>query len=929
MQGDLQRRWTPAYARIWLLLVLLRLSATASATTVPLGVRWEGRLDGEWWFQTNGAPANDWKRVRVPSNFEAHEGTNFNGVGWYRRQVELAPPRPGRRVLLHFQAAATEAEVWVNGRKVGSHLGGWTPFRFDITDALRAGDGRTTNEVLVRLDEKVGHNTQGFLPIVQPHFGGLWQEVKALHVPATYIDDLRLRATGNPETGRLELEFPLVGEGATQADSVTVSWRWLGEREYRTERLATAGVGTGESLAQAGRTSLRRTGGAVFAEIPVGRLKLWAPAAPDLCEVHVTLPGRGSERGDEVWTRVAFRKVEAVGDQLRLNGVPLNVRGLLNWGYYPPNLAPNPGGEEFRRDLAFARARGFNLMKFCLWVPPKRFLEWCDEVGMLAWMEYPTWQPQLTPQFLAPLRQEFTEFFAYDRNHPSVILRSLTCETGQGADLSVVRSLYDLAHRMIPGAVVEDDSSWIEWNRVSDIYDDHPYGNNHTWVPTLHRLNKYAVEHGSKPLVLGEAMAADTWVPRPPLVSRLGDKRPYWAPAVLDRQPAWLARMEALGGAEGLDRLVPDSLRYGLLMRKYQAETFRREVPNGGYVISVIRDIPNASMGLIDYLDRPKWSVADWAWQRDTVCLFRTENDARSFASGSRLRAEILVSHFGPGALTNGEIVLTVITESSRQWPTTQRRTPTRSFPPGTLAKVCDFELDLPEVRGPVRATVHAELKAGGRRFHNEWPVWLVPRAEALAAGLVKLHSSMVNDPVASLIDGAQTGTPDAGRDVVVASRWDDRLAAFVEQGGRVLMLPRGEPGSFPLAPHWFLRGAPHISRHPLTEHAPREMLLELQHFDLAADVIPDVAFLDEIDPVLMLWDTHGHDTVKTHGLVFEARVGKGRVLVSALRHSGSGNAAGAWLLSEMARHLLNGPGPKRSFSPAHWLSLLTPATRP
>lgn len=69
-------------------------------------------------------------------------------------------------------------------------------------------------------------------------------------------------------------------------------------------------------------------------------------------------------------------------------------------------------------------------MKFCLFVPPKKYLELCDELGMLAWVEYPTWHPKLDEKHLAELRQEYAEFFAFDCNHPSVILRSLTCETG-------------------------------------------------------------------------------------------------------------------------------------------------------------------------------------------------------------------------------------------------------------------------------------------------------------------------------------------------------------------------------------------------------------------------------------------------------------------------------------------------------------------
>ena len=84
-------------------------------------------------------------------------------------------------------------------------------------------------------------------------------------------------------------------------------------------------------------------------------------------------------------------------------------------------------------------------MKFCLWIPPRRFLELADEMGMLVWLEYPTWHPQLDKEHLPDLQQEFGEFFQYDRVHPSAMLRSLTCETGPSADIQVIQSLYDRA----------------------------------------------------------------------------------------------------------------------------------------------------------------------------------------------------------------------------------------------------------------------------------------------------------------------------------------------------------------------------------------------------------------------------------------------------------------------------------------------------
>ena len=893
-------------------------------TSMPLTGRGEVDLgrDGEWAFQTNTAPTGLWQPVRVPALFQAQEGTNFHGVGWYRCRVALERFRPGQRKLLRFDAAATEAEVWVNGTRVGSHLGGWTPFRFDVTSLLRRAPGEVTNEIRVRVDEKVGHNTQGFLPIVQPHFGGLWQSVSIESVGATYIDDLRLRAVGNVVTKCLELEVPIMGDEPEKVDQLHVGWWLRGGRTSDEVELKVEDGRIDVGGALAGTPRLSRRGGTLFAEIPIVQPRLWSPEAPALYDLVVRLPDRGGVRGDEVRVRAAFRSIEAVGDQLRLNGSPLNVRGVLNWGYYPPQLAPFPDDRRFRSDLVFARARGFNLMKFCLWVPPQRYLEMCDEFGMLAWMEYPTWHPQLTPKHLGPLRQEFAEFFAYDRNHPSVILRSLTCETGPGADLGVIRSLYDLAHEMIPGAVIEDDSSWIEWNRVSDIYDDHPYGNNHTWVETLKRLKGYVAEHGAKPLVLGEAMAADTWVPREPLATRLAGSRPYWAPAGFDQQSRWLDAMRAAFGPDGLETLTADSLRYGLLMRKFQAETFRREVPHGGYVISVIRDFPAASMGLLDYLDRPKWSERDWAWHGDTMCLLRTDGDRRGFSGGTGLRGDLLISHLGGRDLPGAQLTLTLLIDGNGGWPTQVRKASLPSIAAGTLASGLAFDFALPRVTRPRPGRLHAELRAGKERFHNAWSVWIVPDAISPVSDAQLVWMKEGKHPEGAGQAALPYRVDGSSNAVTVVTRLDEATIAALEQGARVLMLPDGGSRSLRLTDHWFLRGAPWVPDHPLQRRVPHAWLVDLQAFDLAGPVMPDFPLLDEVDPILCLWDTHDHGGVKTHALAFETRVGAGRLLVSSLHHGGSNNPSGSWLLQELAAHLAGGPAPRHALTAPTWQAL-------
>ena len=189
-------------------------------------------LDGDWLFQRDGGKSSEWKTVKVPAGFDQHEGIEFHGVGWYRKLIPAFSLPAGKRVLLSFAAAATEAEVWWNGQRVGTHLGGWTPFRFDVTEQVRKAAAGQPHELRVRLDEKVGHNTQGFLPIIAPHFGGLWQDVQLIIVPETYCDDLNLLAVGDLKTSEIQLDIPLSGELPVARQSLAIRCRLRGEADW-------------------------------------------------------------------------------------------------------------------------------------------------------------------------------------------------------------------------------------------------------------------------------------------------------------------------------------------------------------------------------------------------------------------------------------------------------------------------------------------------------------------------------------------------------------------------------------------------------------------------------------------------------------------------------------------------------------------------
>jgi len=282
------------------------------------------------------------------------------------------------------------------------------------------------------------------------------------------------------------------------------------------------------------------------------------------------------------------------GTQLLVDGRPLRVRGILHWGYYPELGKPWPGEEQMRREIVALRALGFNLIKFCLWVPPPRYYELCDELGMLVWQEYPVWDAPLASEAAKARRQEgmagrdqgsglgdrgapdrrdgddallreFREFFLQDRAYPCIILRTLTCENDR-VDADAAAAIIDLARELIPGCLLLDNSGWLCSERFGDFHDEHPYLHNAQWKYYGRRMRGKL----SKPLLLGETMCADT--------------------------------------------LADGHYETGLAVRRYQIETLERELPDAGYVVNALRDIKDVPVGLFTFAGRPKYTPQQWAW---------------------------------------------------------------------------------------------------------------------------------------------------------------------------------------------------------------------------------------------------------------------------------------------------------------------------
>lgn len=317
-------------------------------------------LNGLWDYAITdaAAPPERWDgEILVPFSPEAP----LSGVGrtllpgqtlWYRRTL-AEQPREGARLLLHFGAADQECTVYLNKRRVGAHVGGYTAFAVDVTDALAeenellvaVRDGTDTN-ALSRGKQKTKRGGIWYTPQ-----SGLWQTVWAEWVPERYITGLRITPDAANACVRVEVQSDY--DGACY--------------------LHFAG---------------RRIGGFTNREtvIRVKDAELWSPEHPKLYAFEAEL---GSDR---VKSYFALRDV-AVGKDaqgrpcLMLNGKPYYHCGVLDQGYYPDGLYTAPSDAAMIYDITLMKRMGFNMLRKHIKVEPMRWYYHCDRLGMLVWQD--------------------------------------------------------------------------------------------------------------------------------------------------------------------------------------------------------------------------------------------------------------------------------------------------------------------------------------------------------------------------------------------------------------------------------------------------------------------------------------------------------------------------------------------------------------
>ena len=428
-------------------------------------------LNGLWDYAVTSVETtitpSEWNgQILVPYGLESKLGgvqrlLDATEALWYRRSF-TASKSEGKRLMLNFEAVDYRCEVFVNGKSVGTHVGGNTPFSFDVSSAVEDGE----NELVVRVEDATeayqlrGKQVINARGIWYTQVSGIWQTVWLEEVPALRVERVKI---GTKSNGEVDLKVVTAG-------------RVVGDLRVKTTvRL------DGEIVARSSHS--RPSFG-----IKIDRPKLWSPDSPTLYDLEIDV------NGDVVHSYFGIREVGKVKDseghwRFTLNGKTLFHWGPLDQGWWPDGLLTPPSDEAMLFDIEWLKAAGFNMIRKHIKVEPRRYYYHCDRLGMMVWQDHvsggignqawpawtrlkpdpvdATWPSKQHDQFMLELDRMITSL----ESHPSIVSwvpfnerwgQHLTMEVGEWTV------------RRDPSRLINIASGGNFWP-VGDVVDAHSY----------------------------------------------------------------------------------------------------------------------------------------------------------------------------------------------------------------------------------------------------------------------------------------------------------------------------------------------------------------------------------------------------------------------------------------------------------------------
>jgi hypothetical protein len=928
--------------------------ARSGRATLDLDGEWRFIADPERLFAVDSLPAGD--PIQVPGCWEAQVARPYRIItAWYRRAVEIPAGWQGERAILHFGAVMYRCAVYLNGRHVGEHEGGYTPFEIDITAEVRWG---AANDLAVQvvnplnaIDEYPAFSVEAVLlaqefepdlPLSEAPHGkqtwysstsGIWQSVRVERRPTVALGALRVRP---------DLD---AGEGI-------VRWSLDGHRDGTAGATFELAVFDPDGARVASQRVECGTESVGITRVAIPEPRLWDIDQPNLYRVVATM-GEEEAPTDRVETRFGMRSIAIEDGRILLNGRPIYLLGALDQDHYPDTIVTPPSKAYLIEQVRLAREAGLNLLRCHIKVPDPAYLEAADEAGILVWCELPNWT-KFTHVAGARGRETLEAMVAALDNHPSVVIWTIINEDWgtqlryEARDRHWLSDTYHWLKALDPTRLVVDNSACEtpttpNFHLRSDLADFHVYfvapDNAVRWRNTIEDFARRpswlwsphgdAEPRGDEPLVLSEF---GSWgLPRLDRLLEHYGREPWWfATGRQYYRPTGIRRRFTAYGLdriwESVDDLAEATQWHQFDALQYEIGQLRRHDTVQGYVITELTDAYWEANGLLDVARGPKAYHERLAGLNapDVVVVDAARRD---LCSQETLRAEIHLSSYGgrsDGGRVEWELALPGAASMEGSMAVTD-------WPDGGARSVGAIDVIVPDVTevGDARLTVRAIDAAGRERAATEQRFAVLPASSRSTGRAIDIavHDPLdiwgVTDRVQALGHRVVAGGEAA---LLVSTEVTDELLEEIEAGGRALILVRNR-SAIPEGHDLARRVSVHLRRLPHSgwpgQRSPWEGDWVTSWSWLDHEALPglpnrnplDFAYEEVLPDHVLL----GHDPVRHRAeipagmfvgwvhapaaLIWTFRQGRGAVTITTLRVAPEGGPVATLLLERLIQH--------------------------
>ncbi|KRT14021.1 beta-glucuronidase [Pedobacter ginsenosidimutans] len=356
-------------------------------------------------------------QMNVPGdwNSQSEKLELYEGNIWLRKKFD-AKPEKGKKYFVYFGAVNYEAHVYLNGKKLGVHKGGFTPFQFDVTNNLKVGE----NSIVLKVDNI---RKQDEIPTVNTdwwNYGGITRDVYLAEFPEHFISDYKLQLIKGSNN---LLNFSVKLADATAGQEITLSIPELKlEKKYKTD-----------------------SEGKIVDEFTWNNLSLWSPETPKLYAVNIKTDK------ENINDKIGFRTIQVDGDSILLNGKSVFLRGISLHDENPLIAGRLRSEGDMRMMLQWAKDMNCNYVRLAHYPHNEEMIRLADEMGLLVWAEVPVyWTISWTnPATYANAKKQLTDLIVRDKNRASVIVWSIGNETPlSDARLSFMSNLAETARSL-------------------------------------------------------------------------------------------------------------------------------------------------------------------------------------------------------------------------------------------------------------------------------------------------------------------------------------------------------------------------------------------------------------------------------------------------------------------------------------------------